>query len=41
MKKEFIEAGKIMSADNSNPTAVDALAIIKHATGKIPINQNK
>ena len=37
--EEFKEAGKIISKDS--PTAVDALAIIKHLNGKYTIKQSK
>jgi len=39
--KEYREAGRIICDSSENPTAVDALAIIKHANGKYTINQTK
>lgn len=37
----YREAGRIISKSSENPTAVDALAIIKHSNGKYEINQSK
>jgi len=37
----YIEAGRIMAENNSVPSAIDALAIVKHATNKYTINQYK
>ncbi len=37
----YCEAGRIKAKDGATPSAVDALAIIKHATGQYTIDQSK
>ena len=38
--ESYIEAGRIIAKEGI-PSAVDALAIVKYATGKYSINQSK